>query len=583
MLQLAAGGASAVGLWVLAFLIIRRRRQTNLRSRLRAEWGTPIDRSRDLDAIDAYYRACISTDPDGAIDDRTWADLNLSDVFSVLDRTQSGIGQQALYARLREAPDPARLRMFEDLMTRLSEDASAREEVQLALSRLRSPASYHLWRLSQPDPLAAAPRPGRFVLAAIGVLGILLVTPVLPPALLLLLAAVLVNLVARDRLAPQLRPLAEPFRLVAPLLAAAESLNRLHYGPAPSFTSALSVDIARLSRSGALAHWTGPERENSRGLGLAIVDAVNMLLWLDVIALLWGAAELQAKGRELLRVIAAVGDLDAALSVASYRAGTPGWTRPSFQPASAILGALRHPLLPEAVPNSITLAPPTGAIITGSNMSGKSTFLRTVGTNVVLAQTIHTCLARHYDGPLFTVRTCIGRADDPQTGRSYYLVEVEAVLAMVRAARSPRPHLLLFDELFRGTNAVERIAAGEAVLRTLLAPGPNQRPVPHVVLAATHDDELVDLLAGSYAPYHFTDTIDATGMHFSYHLQAGPATTRNAIALLEQRGADPDLIAMARARAILLRRPTVSAVPPPVGDPPQVAPGVITSGAVNGA
>jgi DNA mismatch repair ATPase MutS len=108
--------------------------------------------------------------------------------------------------------------------------------------------------------------------------------------------------------------------------------------------------------------------------------------------------------------------------------------------------------------------------------------------------------------------------------------------------------------MFRGTNAVERIAAGEAVLRALLAPHPDGRPTPHVVVAATHDQEMVDLLQGLYAAFHFTDTIDGAGLAFDYKLQSGPAMTRNAIALLAQRGAPPELVAQALARAGSLDR-----------------------------
>ena len=180
-------------------------------------------------------------------------------------------------------------------------------------------------------------------------------------------------------------------------------------------------------------------------------------------------------------------------------------------------------------------------------MSGKTTFLRTVGVTAVLAQTTGTCLATGYEAPVMDVRSCIGRADDPASGRSYYLVEVEAVLGLVRAAEAGTPMLLLFDELFRGTNTVERIAAGEAVLTSLIPASPSDRR--HLVLAATHDQELVDLLADRYAPFHFSDDVDAEGLTFDYRLRPGPARTRNAIALLERRGAPADLVARARARA----------------------------------
>jgi len=180
--------------------------------------------------------------------------------------------------------------------------------------------------------------------------------------------------------------------------------------------------------------------------------------------------------------------------------------------------------------------------VTGSNMSGKSTLLRTIGVNAVLAQTIHTCLADAYAAPLFAIRSCIGRSDDLLSGKSYYIVEVESLIDLVRASQGEAPHLFLLDEMFRGTNAVERIAAGQAVLRELVEGGDARR---HVVLAATHDGELVDLLPDRFDAVHFGDTVADDGIAFNYRLQPGRATTRNAIALLKQKGAPDRLVRQA--------------------------------------
>ena len=186
-------------------------------------------------------------------------------------------------------------------------------------------------------------------------------------------------------------------------------------------------------------------------------------------------------------------------------------------------------------------------------MSGKSTFLRTVGVNAILAQTITTCLAREYRAPIFHVRSCIGRADDLLAGKSYYIVEVESLLELVRASDDSTPHLFLLDELFRGTNAVERIAAGGAVLHQLLR-GSKGITKPHVVIAATHDRELVDLTSGTFDSYHFGDSIGPEGLVFDHRLQHGPSTTRNAIALLRLQGAPETLLTEAVATAEMLDR-----------------------------
>jgi hypothetical protein len=542
-----------------AALVVRRRDRVARLAKLRAEWGRARDVDRDMKAIAAYYSGRAMPESAGrGINDRTWDDLSMDDVFSVLDRTESVVGQQVLYARLRAVPVADHLAAFEALVARMGEDPPARERAQLVLGRLRAPAGYDLWWLAQPGSLDMTGWHILFPILGVSMVGAVALVPFWPAAVVVIPAGAIVNLMARRTVARRLRVAAGAFRQVAPLLAVAEALTSLDGPATASIIGSLSADGPRLSRLRRIASWAGRDSRAAVAgdIGALLFESLNLVFCLDASALFFGARELRAGAPELLRVVAAVGEVDAAVSVASYRAGTPGWTRPVFQPSSApaALSGVRHPLLPDAVPNTIALAPPNGVIITGSNMSGKSTFLRTVGVTAVLAQTINTCLASRYEAPAFVVRSCIGRADDPATGKSYYLVEVETVLDLVHAARSTEPHLMLFDELFRGTNAVERIAAGEAVLAMIVTPGTDGRPSPHVVLVATHDQELVDLLQGIYTTYHFADTIDGAGLAFDYQLQPGPATTRNAIALLGQRGAPPELVSRALARAEILYR-----------------------------
>jgi DNA mismatch repair ATPase MutS len=113
---------------------------------------------------------------------------------------------------------------------------------------------------------------------------------------------------------------------------------------------------------------------------------------------------------------------------------------------------------------------------------------------------------------------------------------------MVRTAEDRQQHLFLFDELFRGTNTAERIAAGQAVLENIV-----HQPAGHLVIAATHDGELVDRLRDSYSPVHFSEQLTPAGLTFDYQLRPGRATTRNAIALLELEGAPAVLVDRARS------------------------------------
>jgi hypothetical protein len=521
-----------------------------------------------IDAIaDAHRSRVAASGATESMDDRTWADLNMDAVFETLDRTASTLGQQALYHRLRSAPTADHLDTFEALVGRMTADAPARERARRALGRLRDPNGYDLWWLAKPDAIET---PVWFVLfpilaATTLVLLALLLTPLWPrvvPLLVVTLAASLFLRFSGDRRAFAMAP---AFRKLAPVIATAQALSFLRGVDIESITGPLRSETPPLRRLKTIARWVSGDplmlsvMPNPVAIILSdffnvIYDYVNLALLLDANGVYFGAGELRAHGASLVRVVAAIGDVDAAISVAAFRASAGVWTQPRFVPAgtTSLFRDVRHPLVEEAVPNAIALPPGHGALVTGSNMSGKSTFLRTIGVAAVMAQTIHTCLAAEYAAPAFQVRSCIGRADDLLAGKSYYIVEVESLLDLVEASAATAPHLFLLDELFRGTNAVERIAAGQAVLEALL--GGESGRTPHVVLAATHDGELVDLLPGTFTAYHFGDAVGTDGLVFDHRLQPGPATTRNAITLLRLHGAPRSLVDRATDCAASLDR-----------------------------
>jgi hypothetical protein len=502
-----------------------------------------------MDAVSDLFR-CRSAAV-FSLDDRTWNDLLLDDVFVHLDRTESSVGQQVLYARLRSAPPPNSLTAFDALMASVASDGSRRERAQMRLAGLRSPAAYNLHRLAGPDALTS-PRWHRVIpIWTVVALFTMSMAYFWPAFVLAGAVCFAVNVVIRIGTAHRAVGQIAWFRQLGPLLSVARELKTFDTPETAPITRALAADLASLRRLGRIARWLSRDPLATDYLAFIILEFINLLLLLDANAFYFASRELEVRGPHLLRVVEAVGEIDAAIAVASFRAGAGAWIRPRFGSPTlrATFTDLRHPLVEPAVPNSIGLAPPHGVLVTGSNMSGKSTFLRTVGINVVLAQTIYTSLAGAYEAPVYQVRSCIGRSDDLIAGKSYYLVEVEAVLSLLNASAAQVPHLFIFDELFRGTNAVERIAAAEAVLAALIEGGKL-----HVVLAATHDGELVDLLRDSYTVCHFGDAVGPDGLTFDYRLTPGPATSRNAIALLELSGAPQGVVERALDRAAELDR-----------------------------
>jgi DNA mismatch repair ATPase MutS len=136
------------------------------------------------------------------------------------------------------------------------------------------------------------------------------------------------------------------------------------------------------------------------------------------------------------------------------------------------------------------------------------------------------------------VRTCIGRGDSIESGKSYYLAEAEAIRDLLGASVDNQPHLFILDELYRGTNTVERIAAGRAVLEYLDHP-------PHLVLVATHDIELTRWLGERYVQFHFREQVVDGELTFDYRLKPGVSSTRNAIAWLEALGYPDEVVRVA--------------------------------------
>jgi DNA mismatch repair ATPase MutS len=267
-----------------------------------------------------------------------------------------------------------------------------------------------------------------------------------------------------------------------------------------------------------------------------LVDYVN-ILFLSKERKFYAVLEELIKHREELeRVYLAVGEVDALIAVASYRTGLDAYVEPELKKEGRFIKveAMVHPLIDEPIANSITLEN-TGIVLTGSNMSGKSTFLRTIGVNALFAQTICTCLAESYSSSYFKLLSSISPNDDLLVGKSYYLGEAEAVLRIIKNCEEEMPSLCVIDEIFRGTNPIERISASAEILDYLIS----HNCIP---IVATHDLELTEIVDEAYECYYFTEDVDDAGLKFDYLIRKGVSPTRNAIKLLKYLGYPEEII-----------------------------------------
>ncbi|UOG73446.1 hypothetical protein MTX78_15075 [Hymenobacter tibetensis] len=511
--------------------------RTHLR-RLEAAWHQPAARSPHLPLVARYYDLVQHEPAYHRLPDQTWEDLNGDLLFNLLDATVSPVGQQCLYHRLRSPlTDEAPLHEFDTAANLLAQQSEVRGHALLALNQLTAHEAYYLTDLFSGEPLPTLPGARFAPLLVLGLLATLLGGFWLPVLWVGTLAFALTNAVFHFWQLQRITNCVRPLLQLGRLRRAGQALQRAALPLRP-----LQPLAAPLSRLRAIM-WQVTFLQVQDNL--LVLSLVKMLLLLDVLVYARCRVAVQQQAPAIRTVFEAVGYVDCALAVASFRQRHATCV-PHFGPAAdgIQLQAGYHPLVLGCVPNDLTLAGP-GVLLTGSNMAGKTTFMRTLGVNALLAQTIATCPATAYRAPFCRVLTSLSLADSLPTGKSYYLVEAETMRQLLLACdAAPSSYLLLLDELFKGTNTQERIAANKAVLAYL-------QPRSWVV-AATHDGELGALLQSYFVEYHFCETVTAEDWYFDYRLKAGPLTTRNAIRLLARLHYLAQVVAAAQTLSAML-------------------------------
>ena len=281
------------------------------------------------------------------------------------------------------------------------------------------------------------------------------------------------------------------------------------------------------------------------GLGAVVRNQLNLLFFFDLHAGEAVLKRLVPYRDTLLQSLAAMAELEALNSLACFAGEQAGTTLPLWQTDTSLeIQAGNHPLIDptEAVANDIHLDAATRAwVITGPNAAGKSTFVRMVGANVLLAHIGSAVLAQSMSLSVLRLITDVRVRDDLAKHESYFLSEVRRLRRLVMDQDKDVPLLGLIDEPFRGTNSPERTAAGVALLEHLLASG-------HLFLLATHEDQLARTAAQSQAAQnvHFQERLNVQGVEFDYQLHQGPASTRTAIRILEQEQYPTSLLQRAR-------------------------------------
>lgn len=441
------------------------------------------------------------------LDDKTWSDLNIDDVFQQLNYNFTAIGEMRLYATLRG--------MFkvnnQSLINKFKNHKTFRQSVSVHLSQIGK-TIYPMF----PDQIKPIKMQNIYYLCPLlPIIGLILVPILKGPGLLILLFTIVLNIFLSGKLSNHYSEYINATFYSVNVIKKAERIHQLEQAPE------LDVNFkhfAKAKRFSPLLGKVSPDNE-----GGAMAEFIKLAFMLDYVIFNSVQNTFTKHQDELMACYDYVSEIDNHYAIALWQETLESYTHPEVtQQPELEFNALVHPLLETPVPNDLNIQ--RNILLTGSNASGKSTFMKAVALNLVLAQTVDTALATQFKYKPGMILTSMANQDDVLSGDSYFIAELKSILRLMDQTNT---YCYCFiDEIFKGTNTTERIAASESVLN-YLAEHPEYR-----IIAATHDIELSQLLEQDFANYHFNETIKDDEIYFDYKIKPGKADTRNAIELL---------------------------------------------------
>jgi len=542
------GGVSVwwLGLPALAFAALIRSHDRVIRARLAAERSIGFY-ERGLSRIEDRWTGDGETGERFRSDEHPYAnDLDLfgpGSLFQLLSIARTRPGEERLASWLTRAASPEEVKHRQEAVTELTPALDLREELSLAGTDIRAGVNGDaLVAWAEGGPLLGVQwLRGIAVMltaAALGTAGYGVGTGEYAPFVTIVTLEILFFLPLRSRVLRSLHAAGSPARDLDILAHVLERLERQDFQATRLVTLRRSLDTSGVPASAAIRrlHHLVELHDWQHNQFFAPVAA----------ALLWGTHLAWAiegwrrtHGSEVRAWLHTVGNFEALSSLSAYRYEHPEdvWPEIVSEGAGFDGTGIGHPLIPAArsVRNDIRLWGDTRMLlVSGSNMSGKSTLLRTVGINTVLALAGAPVRATTLRITPLAIGATLRIQDSLQEGRSRFYAEITRIRDIAETARGPVPLLFLLDELFHGTNSHDRLAGASGVLRSLVDRGA-------IGLITTHDLALTavaDALAPRAVNVHFEDRFEAGELHFDYRVKPGPVTRSNAIALMRAVGLD---------------------------------------------
>lgn len=521
---------AAVIILVLVLIAVRYNRIERLKyiNRLKERFGKPKD------TFSTYNHLCELSDltalRDVNVDCTVWNDLDMNKIFDHLDGSVSAIGEEYLYLTLHKLENDEEKILFRHRLVKELSDKDYSLKLRLLLGEIKKNEFHTV--LGSVNKMTEAKITGIglhlvSLIAFIAVFAMAFVRPELFVMPCIFVAGI--NCVIYMNKKSEIAGYDDAVTSIVNWLGATNRITKVDTKDKPELEK-LFIEMDRLAskfESFNRFSWLLAPKSAVGSMMDTIMDYIKFITHLDLIKFKLSVKILRRYQMQLMMLYELTGELELAIitnGIMLYDTKVC-FSEPVTSDGMFIEGkSVSHPLLSEPVPNDcITSA---NMLLTGSNASGKSTYLKTVAVNMLLAQTLGICFAENFRAPFMNIRTSINIADDIISGDSFYLAEIKRIKSIIENVDEGKPLLICIDEILKGTNTVERIPASSEILRYFAK--------EHVlVVGATHDIELTGMLKDCYDNYYFTENVKLENI-FDYKLRKGVVYTSNAIKLLER-------------------------------------------------
>lgn len=516
------------------------RRKRRILKQLASSFGQLKTEKINFDLIERYHRRKDTAKTFQTLSDQTCNDLDFDLFFCYVDRTTSKIGQQYLYHQLRTIDTTVKFKHQEDVIKYLQENPKERLDIQYELNKLNHQQAYYLPDLFQEDTEPKSKWYFLFPIFSITALTSIILSIINPTFILILLGLIPIHALIHYGLKRKTNVFLNSVPALVTTGEVAKNLSAYSILKDPSSSINKSIDIiSSIRRKMSFFKLEQKVDSDMEAAYWFLLEMIKITFLLEPLLLFSSLDKLKNKSKDIEAVFRFIGKVDSYLSITSLRSSLDTYCFPTISQGIKYVEFenLTHPLVSNCVTNSIQTK--SSVLLTGSNMSGKTTFIRAIGLNYISGMTLNTCFATKATLPIAKLYSLIRIEDDLMESSSYFYKEVDEIKKIIADTGNEFNSILLLDELFKGTNTIERIASAKSVLSYL-------EKQKSQVFVSTHDIELTTMLDDQFALFHFTESVVKSTIHFDYKLKKGILEQGNAIRILEIKNFPKEIVESAK-------------------------------------